>query len=58
MKFAAAPTGRPNISPGQRPGLEAITGEALKGRIKVLSNRPPFQGLALGEDYSQGVALG
>jgi hypothetical protein len=30
-----APTGRPNPSPGQRPGLQATNREALKGRSKT-----------------------
>src|SRR5271155_6244304 len=57
--MSSAPTGRSNPSPGQRPGLEIKSGEALQGRLKFAGQiRPPFQGWLQRGIYTQGVDLG
>jgi hypothetical protein len=58
-----APTGRSNLSLGQRPQVTSGTSQALKGRTNLGASkdtplRSPFQGSFQINAFSQGVALG
>ena len=61
-ELGRAPKGRPNVSPGHRPGIcNHPNKKALKGRATVelwASIGTPFQGFGPGWPRTQGAALG